>query len=174
MKFSRLVFSFWGSLAASVLCGFVAALPFRDLLTSLPAWFIFAPVYLIVARAKTKRAAALYAYVFALVWTSYSFTFMWANAFDGAVAAAIYTSLIYMLALLCVRRIARIAPRLQPGATIGLIQGNIKTKLGRTADMLTEQTHLHLELHRKVIAEIIAAEQRRSHRASEACVEERD
>jgi|SRR5579862_118430 len=269
-----------GPLALCGVCGLLAALPFRDVDSSLSAWVVFAPVFWVVARAKSKKAAAFYAYVFALVWTSRSFTFMWANAFEGAIAAALYTAFVYMLALLCVRRlaraggtaavfgvaaawvlaeivrsvipilyfpwlllghtlwvnaplrqgadvlgvyglsfliavfnawlafalpaavssffrrngagapfygrdeslkhawrslsillaliggfffygyerIARIAPRLKPGATIAVIQGNVKTKLGRTVEMLNEQTIRHLELHRQVVAEITAHE----------------
>ena len=260
------------SLATCIACGFVAALPFRDLDSSLPLWFVLAPVFWILARAKTRWGAALYGFVFALTWTSYSFTFMWNSALPGAIAASIYCALTYVPALLCVRRlarlggsaavfgsaavwvlteivrsvlpvvyfpwlllghsllynaplrqgadllgvyglsfliaafnallafglpsalperfragldagmmstwkhasvllalvggfyfygyerIARIAPRLKPGTTIGLIQGNIKTKLGRSAEDFTAQLIRHLELHRQVVADITKAE----------------
>ena len=55
-------------------------------------------------------------------------------------------------------RIARLAPRLKSGATIGVIQGNVFTKLNRTLKDLDEQTARHLELHRRVIQEIRDAE----------------
>lgn len=53
-------------------------------------------------------------------------------------------------------RSARLAPHLQSGPTIALIQGDIKTKLGRTDAMLDAQFTQHLGLHRKAIADVSA------------------
>ena len=53
-----------------------------------------------------------------------------------------------------VERIERLKPRLKSGATIGVIQGNVSTKLGRSLKDLDDQTARHLELHRRVIREI--------------------
>ena len=47
-------------------------------------------------------------------------------------------------------RIANLAPRLVSGRPIGVIQGNIAQKLGRSDEELTEQLRGHLELHRKL------------------------
>ncbi|MEI6235729.1 MAG: apolipoprotein N-acyltransferase [Planctomycetota bacterium] len=260
------------SLAICALCGLTAAEPFRFLDSSLPVWFAFAPVFWLVAHAKTQKSAALHGFVFALVWAGRSFTFMWACAFEGWFPLSIYTALVYTLAFLGIRRLAQIgggaavfgsasvwalaeifrsvipliyfpwlllghtlvnnAPlrqeadllgvyglsfviaafnallafglpsilpkqyqaardpglksawkcacflfaiivglysygferiarttkRLQSGATIGLIQGDIKTKLGRTQEMLDAQFIQHVGLHRKVIADITAKE----------------
>ena len=55
-------------------------------------------------------------------------------------------------------RIERLTPRLKPGATIAVVQGNIKTKLGRSMDDLTRQMIRHVELHREVIEKVKAAE----------------
>lgn len=277
-------------MAVCIACGVVVSLPFRDLDSSLPLWLALAPVFWIVARAKSRWGAALYAFAFALTWTGRSFTFMWNCALEGGIAASLYCAVMYVPALLCVRRIARlggsaaifgsaavwvlteilrsvlpivyfpwlllghsllynaplrqgadllgvyglsfliaafnallafglpaifrrpdfqsaqpsgsgvnrwienpsygtnpivksvwknasvllaliagfysygyeriakIAPRLKPGATIALIQGNIKTKLGRSNEDFTAQLIRHLELHRKVVADIAAAE----------------
>lgn len=260
------------SLTICAISGLFAALPFRDMESSFPVWFALAPVFWLVSAAKSKKSAALHAFVFAIVWTLRSFTFMWGCAFEGAIAMSIYTACIYTLALLCIRRVARegggaaifgvasvwtlseimrsvvpilhfpwlllghallnnaplrqeadllgvyglsfvvaafnallafalpsvlprmyraapdisvksawknaclllallcglysygverihrITPHLQAGSAIALVQGNIKTKLGRTAEMLDEQYARHVELHHKVIAETTAAE----------------
>jgi apolipoprotein N-acyltransferase len=47
-------------------------------------------------------------------------------------------------------RIAGIAPRLVAGPPIGVIQGNVAQKLGRTDEQLAEQLRQHLELHRQL------------------------
>ena len=260
------------SLTICAISGLFAAMPFRDMESSFPVWFALAPVFWLVSAAKSKKSAALHAFVFAMVWTSRSFTFMWGCAFEGAIALSIYTSCIYTLSLLCIRRLAqegggaavfgvasvwalteilrsvvpilyfpwlllghtllnnaplrqeadllgvyglsfvvaafnallafalpstlprmyraardtgvksawknawlliallcglysygierihRIAPHLKPGAAIALVQGNVKTKLGRTVEMLDEQYARHVELHRKAVAETTAAE----------------
>jgi apolipoprotein N-acyltransferase len=54
--------------------------------------------------------------------------------------------------------IERLSRHLKPGPAIGLIQGNIATKLGRTNRQLDEQFIRHMRLHRQVIEEIKAAE----------------
>ena len=54
-----------------------------------------------------RRAAALCALLFAAVWTSLSFSFMWNCAPAGAIAASLYTSVVYTVTLLCIRRLAR-------------------------------------------------------------------
>src|SRR5437762_9422549 len=53
--------------AVCALCGVLAALPFRDLNSSLPVWFALAPVFWIVAHTPGRRAAALCALLFAAV-----------------------------------------------------------------------------------------------------------
>jgi apolipoprotein N-acyltransferase len=260
------------SLAMCALCGLSAATPFRYMETSLPVWFALAPVFWLVTHAKNKKLAALHAFVFSIFWAARSFTFMWACAFEGSIPLSLYTAGVYTLALLCVRRLARIgggaavfgvgavwalteifrsvipliyfpwlllghtllnnaplrqeadlfgvyglsfiiasfnallafalpallpkqyqaggnagiksawkcasflfaivaglysygyeriarlAPHLKPGATIALIQGDIKTKLGRTDEMLAAQFTQHIGLHRKVIADLTAKE----------------
>lgn len=47
-------------------------------------------------------------------------------------------------------RIASLTPQLVAGPPIGVIQGNIAQKLGRSDEELTEQLRGHLELHRKL------------------------
>jgi len=47
-------------------------------------------------------------------------------------------------------RIASLTPRLAAGPPIGVIQGNIVEKLGRSGEDLTAQLRGHLEMHRKL------------------------
>ena len=255
------------SLVICALCGLSAAMPFRYLESSLPIWFALAPVFWLVAHSKTKKMAALHAFVFSLAWTASAFSFMWPCAFEGSIALSLYTACVYTAALLCVRKLAqrrggaavfgvgavwalteilrsvvpllyfpwmllghalinnaplrqeadllgayglsfilasfnallafalpavlpphfraasdasiksawkcasllfalilglysyglerihRLEPHLKNGAPIALIQGNIKTKLGRTDEMLAAQFTQHVGLHRKVLAE---------------------
>ena len=49
-------------------------------------------------------------------------------------------------------RIADIAPRLAAGPPIGVIQGNVATKLGRTGKQLDEQLAEHMAMHKQLAA----------------------
>ncbi|HEY3323999.1 MAG TPA: apolipoprotein N-acyltransferase [Planctomycetota bacterium] len=50
-------------------------------------------------------------------------------------------------------RIREIAPRLEAGPPIAVIQGNIREKLNRTYEQCEEQLRGHLEMHRQVAAQ---------------------
>jgi len=49
-------------------------------------------------------------------------------------------------------RIEKIAPRLETGEPIAVIQGNVAQKLDRTGEQLQAQTDRHIELHRNIVA----------------------
>ncbi len=51
-----------------------------------------------------------------------------------------------------VMRIERIEPRLAPGELIGVVQGNVKQKLGRPEAELTAQLNGHIALHKELLA----------------------
>jgi len=100
----------WPSLALAAVCGGVLALPFTVHDSSLVAWFALAPVFWLVAKAPTGWAAARLAAVFSLVWCGISFSFLWHLVAPGMIALTIYSSLFYIAALLCVRRVSKWGP----------------------------------------------------------------
>ena len=91
----------WATLCAAL--GVLAAWPYRNLDSSLPMWFVLAPIFRLVVFAPNRWRAALYGFSFAIVWTILSFSFLWRNAFEGSIALSIYTALTYTGALLIVR-----------------------------------------------------------------------
>ena len=97
-------------LLASVVCGAVIAIPFRDYEGSGPIWFILAPMMALVAAQRSRRRAILFSAAFGLTWTTLCFSFLWNDTPPGVFALSIYTSLFYIVALLLVRRVARDGP----------------------------------------------------------------
>src|SRR4051794_16063182 len=97
-------------LAACAICGGVLSLAFRSWDSSLPAWFALAPVFVLVAESETRRRAFMLASAFALAWTFPSFNFLWHLTMPGTVALTIYTSLIYVLGLMGVRKLLNLHP----------------------------------------------------------------
>lgn len=98
--------SVWVSLGAAAVCGALLALPFTVHDSSLLAWFVLAPVFWLVTKAPSGWAAARIAAVFSLVWCGISFSFLWTLVAPGMIALTIYSALFYIVALVCVRRVA--------------------------------------------------------------------
>ncbi|MFH0938758.1 MAG: apolipoprotein N-acyltransferase [Planctomycetota bacterium] len=99
--------SAWLSLLIAGVCGCLLALPFTIYDGSAFVWFSLAPVFWLVARTARPGQAVAVAAIFALSWTSASFSFIWPVTVIGMIAMCLYTTLFYVAALMSVRMIAR-------------------------------------------------------------------
>ena len=97
----------WISVLVALLCGITLAWPFRDLDSSFPAWLALAPIFRIAVFSKTRSRVFICSMAFSLTWTWLSFDFLWNQTPPGAIALCMYTSLVYSLGLLLIRRFAR-------------------------------------------------------------------
>ncbi|MCZ7649413.1 MAG: apolipoprotein N-acyltransferase [Planctomycetota bacterium] len=97
--------SLWIACLLSAAGGVLAGLPFVEL-AQFPIWFGLAPAFYAVAAARTWKGAALAAASFVLPWTLLGCWFIATQLAFGALAAALYTGLYYVPALLAVRALA--------------------------------------------------------------------